>query len=134
MTPGIHNTLIDSFNSGSFGLDAQFPNEKYEPTTEKEWAKISFLSSPPVVGTIGGTGDDYMSGIMQIDLKYPLNEGIYDANQKADSIRTYYKMGKKFTYSGVTISIQSNQVSQRGEVSGWYTVTCSINYTSYIGR
>lgn len=134
MTPNIQSALLQSYSDGSFGLDYEKPNTSFAPVTDEAWAKVSFINSIPIVGTQGSSGDDYFKGSFQVDLMYPLNKGMEVQNAKIESLRTYYEIGRSFTYSGQIITIESCSSVPIGESGGWYKVSVRIDYNAFISR
>lgn len=122
-------TLVDE-------LPTAYENVEFEHPNGTPWAAVFMLASPSNVGSLGDNGDDEFSGIFQIDLMYPLGEGIFRVNEAIDLIREEFKAGKYLTYSGGTQYVLINACSPaiRQKEDSFYRATISVEWETRINR
>ena len=117
-------------------LPTSYQNVAFEIPDGDPWAAVFLLASLSNIGSLGSNGDDEFSGIFQIDLMYPLGEGIFRINEAIDLIRGEYKAGKYLTYSGGTqwVLVVSCGPTSITEDEGWYKAVITIGWESRINR
>ena len=117
-------------------LPTSYQNVAFEIPDGDPWAAVFLLASLSNIGSLGSNGDDEFSGIFQIDLMYPLGEGIFRINEAIDLIRGEYKAGKYLTYSGGTqwVIINSCSPLPPEKDGAYYKGMVSIDWESRINR
>lgn len=117
------------------GIAASYPNMPFDtPSSDTPWAKITYLHGGTEPVTLGDQGEDEHTGILQIDLNYPLYKGEADVTRKADEIATHFAAGRRGLYAGQEVVF--NGVSRTGGESadGWWRVIMSISWFAHAPR
>ncbi|MGL4517065.1 MAG: phage tail terminator-like protein [Shewanella sp.] len=130
MFNSIPAALIAHYRAGGFFTDARtaLPNAAFtKPGPTIAWASVFVI--PARTGALSLTGSDDMSGILQIDLNYPLNGGAGAAQLMAQNIRAHFKRGTRV--QGVYIGAVS--YTPFGAVDGWYRGVVSVDYRAIVG-
>lgn len=131
---GVRAALIDAYIDGGFNISTAYPNREYIPSNGTEWARVSFLPAPVEVATLGSYGEDNHSGLLQIDLFFPLYKGDGDAWELADDMSEHFKAGTDFTYNSVTVSIINSSAQVGPEENGMYRLILTVSWYSRINR
>lgn len=126
--------LIAHYRAGAFFTDARtllaneaFSGTKPKPPTTAAWASVFVI--PARTDALSLTDSDDMSGILQIDLNYPLNGGAGAAQLMAQNIRAHFKRGTRV--QGVELGAVS--YAPLGPVDGWYRGVVSVDYRAIVG-
>lgn len=130
----IKAALVNAYVTGAFGLPTAYENRVFDTTPGVPWAAVHVLPAQPDVFTLGSSGRDEHTGILQIDLFYPLNTGDGAILAKADAIRTYFKAGTDFDYNGQTVTIRNSGRSGGRRDEGWYSIIMTIEWYAYTTR
>jgi len=132
----IHTALAQAFDDADLALPVVFENTgSYKPTPGTPWCEFFFIPNEPQVLTLGENGEDEHTGIVQINLNYPLNQGPVPALQKAGEIRSVFKAGATFTYQSQSVLIRGAGVSRASQVvNSHYQVILTINWRSITTR
>jgi len=115
---------------GVYENDAQ-----HEPEADASWFQFFFIPNQPTAATLGNQGSDEHTGIVQINLNFPINEGSGTALEKADELRILFKAGSKHTYQGQTVTAISCGQNGAGQiVNGFYQTILTIQYRAQSAR
>lgn len=110
-------------------------NKAFTPPADGFWASVFFLPAADTpVATLGPTGRDEASGVLQIDLNYPTGNGDKDAGEMADSVRALFKAGSRFPFSGIEVIVSSSGRSPGRVVGNYWRVSVSVYFYSHINR
>lgn len=130
----VETALIQNYVDGSFNLPTAYENRMFSPADGKPWAAVSFIPNQPVVASIGPTGSDEHTGILQIDLYYPVNTGTGQCRDKAQEVMDAYKAGSDVEYNGQHVIITSCGRSTGRAANGWYRVIITVEWYAHINR
>ena len=132
----VSDALNQGWSDGAFFDDADWfvPNMKETPPSGSRWAQTFLLPNQPDPTGLGNSGDDVVTGIFQVDLNYPLGEGESNIIAKAESIRTYFKAGRKFTSGTTSVAIRSAGRSPGTVVDQNYRISMTIAWEVRIQR
>ena len=134
---GRFETLNDLFMkavlNGGFGIDVATENVDYTPASDP-FISCFILPVPVVQSELGSNGCEMLSGIFQISVHYPQDQGMNLLLQKVDEVNAVFFSGAVFVLSPLTVTLK--QVStERVVVSGGFaTVNISIDYYSFTSR
>jgi len=130
----IYGGLITRYVAGNFGLTTYYPNKDGNPTAGEKHARVWFLPAQNDAASLGGSGYDRMSGILQIDLMYPTDNGIGDVLAKADEIAAYFQRGQDETYNTFTTRITGTRIDGPRNEDGWLRTIISIGWYAHVAR
>jgi len=134
MTYKIDTALQQAFMDGAFGLPIAYENRDYNPLPGTPYAALYVIPNQPSVNTLGDGGQDLITGIMQVDLNYPVGSGTGVAKQMATTIRDYFKAGTVFTFSGQDVFIVSSGRGIGGDVDSFYRLSNTIFWQARVTR
>lgn len=130
---GLMQSLID--------CDLQLPisQENVEfskPTDGSPWAAVWVMYPPSNVRpvTCGDLGEDEHVGIMQIDLNYPLREGVAAQRLKADELARFYVAGRRMISGMATVEVTSCSKSSGREAEGWWRISMTVAWRARLPR
>ena len=130
----IRSALVQTFRGG-IALPGVYENAKYNSQADTPWFEFFFIPNPPVVSTLGDQGSDEHTGIVQVNLNYPINDGSGAALQKVDEVRALFKAGSKHIFDGQTVTAISCGQNGTGQiVNGFYQTTLTIQYRALTPR
>jgi hypothetical protein len=132
MSVKIDQALVSAFIAGGFGLSIAHENAPFEPAGQTPYAEIKVLQNDITAGTLSDTNDT--DGVFRVLLNYPINTGAIAAKSKADQIFAVFKIGQRFSYGGVTLTILSNQRQPGIAEDGWYKLVLTMPYRAAIER
>ena len=134
MTDKIDSALIQAFDDAGFGLPFAVENESYTPVTGTPYAQLFILPNQPTVSTMGDSGQDLITGLMQVNLNYPVGDGSGLAKQKATAIRNVFKAGYRPSYDGQEVFITSSGRGIARNQDSWYQVVVNIIWEARVTR
>ena len=75
------------------------------------------------------------TGIFQVSLKFPVNEGSTKIEATKDSIENFFYRGRSFEKNGKWLNVDSTPSSTSASVqNGWYVMHISIDYRMEVFR
>lgn len=110
-------------------LDIAFPNVKFNPTINKAFLRPTLIPATTDLYTLNG--QHRYSGIYQIDIMVPLNRGLHQLNDLADTILELYSSQSSLTANNTIVYVQniSPLPTQRDE--SYFQGGIQINFLSY---
>ena len=106
-----------------------WPNVKFEP----------IIGTPFIVPTLSKTttelytlnGPNQYKGFYQIDIYTPLNKGVKQMYDIADSIKTAFEANRTLTSNGQSVLVQEIDPPEYVREDAWFRGIISIHYISY---
>ena len=132
----LETALNQGFSDGSFFATADWfvPNFSEDTPNDGVWVQTFLLPAQPEPTGLGRQGTDTVTGIYQIDLNYPLNEGRLNIVAKYEAIRAYFWAGRKFTSGSTTVAIRSAGSSPGNRVNQNYRISVSVAFEARLSR
>ena len=119
---------LDSRLNTLSGLpDVAWPNVKYTPDKGTIYIRPTLLPAESTSATFAGK--DRHSGIYQIDIFAPLDEGLKPMYDLADAIRDHFHK-QTLTAGGDTIYIDVGNLANYSRDDSWFIGIVEINYFS----
>ena len=116
------------------GIPTEYENAVFTKPTNSKWARLWFIPNQPVPNTLGTSGEDEATGILQIDLNYPRNTGTRESIADFEEIRAAFPAGNAYTRDGQTVQALNCGRSQGRLVDNWYRVSITISWWALIPR
>ena len=113
--------------------NAKFDLDKL-PEGNEVWNKVAVISGESEPVTLGELGEDRYKGILQIDINAPTNKGTEGILNIVASLRSYFPVGKGFSYGGDTAVIESFSLTPGRVVDGYYRITAEVEFRADITR
>ena len=125
--------LDDNLNTMVGLPSVAWPNKKFVPTQGALYIRPTLLPADTVTATIG-IGSDISSGLYQLDIFSPADDGKNEALLMADTVAELFKRDKELTYNGRTITIRSASHRSIGNTDGWYHLSVDVTYYAYTAK
>jgi len=108
-----------------------WPNYGYTPTAGTLWLRPTVLPADTAAATMGDSGTDEQTGVYQIDIFAPLDEGDGAARAMADALADRFKPVTELTYNGLTVRCISGSIGGLIREDNWLHLPVKIRYLSY---
>lgn len=106
-----------------------------QPNTTNIWLRANILDMGDLPVTLGTSGLNEVSGVMQIDVFCPkLTNAYLGAINAVSEIKTILKTGADLEYNGQYIRINSAPCRPSEVEDAWYRWIITVNYTAYLNR
>lgn len=128
------DTRIGTLSGGS---PIAYMNKRYEPTEGTLYLRPTMLPAETfgaVVGSSADGGKDMQTGLYQIDVFAPSDEGKNEAYTKADAIADHFKPVTELTYNGRIVRCVSVSIEPAIQDGGWYQVPVVVRYRAYTAK
>lgn len=107
----------------------------HTPQANEAWFEFFIIPNRPVVVTLGDDGFNEHTGIVQVNLNYPMHEGSGAMLQKADQVSALFKAGSRHVFEGQTVSVISCGLNGSGKtVNGFFQSILTIQYKAQTPR
>jgi hypothetical protein len=107
-TTRIYQALLSAAKAALGDIPAGTPGTPFTPPVGTPYVDLTFMPNSPAVFTLGDDGEDEITGIFQILLKYPPDKGILAATRLGDTLRESFKAGHRVFYDGQEVIIRSS--------------------------
>jgi hypothetical protein len=131
----IEPALIQAYQGADLGLPTGYENQEFKDKPGQDpWASFHYLPNNPDGGSLGDSGYDDVTGIIQIDINIPENAGRNNLNSYVELLRTRFKKGSIHSYNNQTVSIKSCGRGRGKVVDGFYRVPVTIYWSAQVQR
>lgn len=130
----VQTALFTSAITALGAIPTEYENMDFSPPTNAKWASLFFLPNVPVVATLGSTGQDEATGLIQIDLNYPLGTGNSAARTDFETLRAAFPAGSRHTNTGQVVMVTRTGRSAGRIVDNYYRVSVSVFWYALIPR
>jgi len=124
---------IAVLNAG-FSIDVITENLDYSPNISTPYIAAFLLPLPTVQASLGSNGCDNQSGIYQLDINYPKDQGTTALKEMADEINGVFFSGANFSNSNLTVNIKNVSINRVIVQNGWASLSVSIEFYAYSMR
>lgn len=124
----ISNALEAKLAAMTPAIATAWENVEFSPTGGVEYQKVDILFAEPENPTYGN--DFYRQrGLMQVQLRYPINVGRASALARAEAIANWFARGVSLFDSGVITTIEKTpEVSKGGNIDDRYVINVRIRF------
>lgn len=130
----VQSALIQAYQGAGLSLSTEYENQQFEKPSSGNWASVFFLPTQPEAITLGPAGEDEAIGILQIDLYTERFNGTSEARSFFETLRTQFKSGNRFTYSGQEVVIASCGRGPGQVVDEYFKTPVTIQWRAYLSR
>jgi len=124
---------IAVLNAG-FSIEVITENIDYSPDISEPYIAAFLLPLPTVQASLGASGCDNQSGIYQLDINYPKDQGTTALKGMADSINAVFYSGANFSNANLTVNIKNVSINRVIVQNGWASLSVSIEFYAYSMR
>lgn len=131
----IQSALVQGLVAAALGIATGGEGKKFTPpSTATPWAAWFNLPASTDVATLGVGGNDETTGIFQVDLNYPLNDGTANILGAVQKLRDYFVAGRRLVYQGQCVKVERVTRNNLRPVDGWQQINVSIYYIAQTVR
>ena len=135
---GRFETLNDLFNvavlNGGFTIPVATENVAFDPKAGTPFIAMNLLPLPVIQSSLGVSGCDKLTGILQLSVNYPQDQGMTSLLAKVDEVNQVFKAGAVFVLSPLSVTIKATSTNRVRVAQGFATIDLSIEYFSYTDR
>lgn len=130
----VYSALVTRYQTGNFQLPVMWPNKDDAPVAGAAHARVWFIPAGSDGESLGGTGLDRLTGIMQIDLMYPTDTGIGYSMAKADEVAAIFQRGASQVYGTTCVVFNGATISGPRNEDGWLRTVVSVSWYAHVAR
>lgn len=130
----IRSALIQGHIGSGLCHPTAYENTKFDKPTGSPWCSVFILPNQPSVASLGAGGTDAHTGIMQVDINYPLASGEADIVADADTVAAHFTAGRRLVYNAQEVIVRSCGRSRGRSVDGWYRISLTIDWYAQTPR
>lgn len=131
----IRSALMAAYDAANTGLDTAYPNRPFDqPSADMPWAQLFVLTSSSEPETLGDKGEDYHSGILQVNLNFPVGKGEGAVLQLVDELFTHFQAGQRSIHNGQEVIFRGASRNGGRVVNGWWQVIVSVSWYALAPR
>ena len=130
----IYSAIVTHYQAQNFDFPTYWPNKDGNPEPGQYHARVWFIPANNDAGSLGGTGVDRLSGILQIDLMCPTNIGIGHGMGYADDVATAFQRGDSETYNGTCVVFTGTSINGPRNEDGWLRTVISVGWYAHVAR
>jgi hypothetical protein len=124
----VRQQLIEAFRAVDLGWPVRWENVAFQEPESGYWAAVGFWPGEPETATLGGEGQEELTGWLQVDLNAPPNNGEAALLDAYADLRAAFPPGEAFLDSGVTTTIISCGRSPGRRVDENYRISVTIRF------
>jgi hypothetical protein len=98
------------------------------------WTKVSHVPGGRFASTLGASGEDTVTGFLQVDVNVPLDTGEVIQSQVLDVLEEYFTSGRALTHGGVVVNVTGNQLSLSRREDNWHRRSITVYYRAHLQR
>lgn len=133
----INGALVTAYKASlTPELPTAYEARDFKVPSAAAWARVQNFPADKYVHSLGDNGEDLIVGFFQIDYFVPENTGTGALHSYADGALTYFKNGRRFTYSGQEVKIIRTSLSpiRRDDASASFRITLTIYWDAPSSR
>lgn len=130
MSTKIDQALVSAFIAGNFEIGIAYENLDFDPVDA--YAELRVLHNDTTPATLKHSNQT--DGVFRVILRYPTDATDIPAKKKADEIFSVFKIGRKFSYEGVRLTVTGNKREPGANEAGHYKLVLTIPYRAFLTR
>ncbi len=109
-------------------------NINFKAPKESPWIGIYFMPNQSIGTTLGDDGLNETTGILQVDLNWPLNTGDSEQAALISQLYSAFNLGKEFISNDVSTKITRFGPTAGVEVNSYWRISVTIGWYSFSKR
>lgn len=130
----MQSALTESVVTAAIGLPTGWPQKDFSPPDNAGWAQVFFIGDDRFVASLGSGGQDEWTGIMQVDIHYPENDGPKNLSLKVGSLLEFFSAGRIFTKGGQPVKVRRSAPSGVRKDGASWVKSVSVYWSSWTNR
>jgi len=126
--------LIDAVVTTLATIPCARENAPFTKPTDSKWAELFWIANQPEGYTLGDTGQDMYTGIVQLDLHYPAGTGDTAADTDVETFRAVFKAGHAFVHNYQAITVKNCGAPHRRKEDNWFILSVTIGWYALVPR
>lgn len=122
---------LDSRLAAFQSANVAWENARFEPAEGTGYLRPFLLPAEPRQASVGASGLDRISGIYQIDVCEPKDQGLGPHLRKVDQVIAQFSRGLSLTSNGATVTILRSWPGPSLDRDSFYCVPVSVSWYSY---
>ena len=110
------------------------PNMMEDGLQDGFHVELHWMPSDASPATMGSRGTDNHEGLIQVDIKTTLGQGVAEAKEKVAILEGIFKAGHKIWYNGTVVIIRRTCEEPSYRKDQWWVTPVSIYWYSRIKR
>jgi len=129
----IRNALNARLNTLPSLPNVAWENIAFTPKTTETHLRVNFLPAPTRPAANHKSAMDFESGIYQIDVYSPQDQGPNPASDVAESIRQHFSRGSTLVNSGITVNVEATpSMTSNDREGGFWRVRLTVPWFAYV--
>ena len=132
-TKNIYSALKSTLNNSGIGIDIVWPNTSYTVTTGTPYCEVFFLPSNPDASEIGTRKTENVTGVFQIDIYYPVEQGDGAMLEVVDILKNTFGRGDNIEYGESCVRVLSAYPSGAPSIDdgSWFKQVFDVSWSAY---
>lgn len=131
----VQSALVSAAVDALGGTKTELENVPFDRPSKEKWAQVFFMPNQPTPFSLGQNGKDMFTGLVQVNIRYPVGSGDEDARADFETFYSTFKTG----YNVLHTSGQEARVTSCGRTTGkrsdnWYLVVITIEWWAIVPR
>ena len=110
------------------------PNMMEDGLQDGFHVELHWMPSDASPATMGSRGTDNHEGLIQVDIKTTLGQGVAEAKEKVAALEGIFKAGHKIWYNDTVVTIRKTCEEPSYRKDQWWVTPVSIYWYSRIKR
>jgi len=134
----IDQAIVLAFVAANFGLPIAYenddfdPQDSFDPATADAFAEL--IVAQNYVTPFSLNHSDQSDGVFRVILRAPLRDGAIPIKKKADEIFQAFKIGKRLTQAGVSVTMTGAKREPGVPEDGWFKLVLTMPYKAFLTR
>jgi hypothetical protein len=112
-------------------LPIAWPNRSFTPPSDGKYLRVSDLPLPTRGMSLTNDGTNEYSGLLQVDVMWPLNDGEQPATEAAGAVIAHFKRGTRMDNGGIRIDCVTAYRSPALRDDPRWQVPVTVSYRAY---
>jgi len=124
------NLIESALNAqlNTLSLPTSWENRKFSAVKGTLWIRPTFIPGQSKAAAIGVNAQDRITGIYQVDVFAPADDGVFTGGQQVNVIETAFKRGTSLVFGGVTVKINKVWRSTARPEPDWYHIPVIVEW------
>lgn len=130
----VHEALTIAVKAVVGSTPLQRQNAQFAKPANSKWAAFFFLPNQPLADTLGDSGMDMATGIIQVDYYYPAGSGDVAADTDLEAFRAAFKAGHGAIHDGQAVIYRNCGAPHRRQEDNWFIVSVTVGWYALVPR
>jgi hypothetical protein len=128
----IQTALVAHLKTLSTLPTLQEENSRFAPKSTDNYSRVTLLPAQPQQISVGTTGKDLLTGLLQVDIFVTLDSGIDAGNALADAVIAHFPRGQIVSHDNTSALCQRSWRQTAGRFNTHYQIPVVVQWASII--